>query len=141
MDILGITLVSVGGLTLLALLSVERGSLLGPWTHFLSQIFGWAAYLVPFFIGAIGLYILFRRFDNRIPLPAAQQLIGGTILFLTLLTIAAMVAVLISMGIAADTRSQLELSLASLAVVLLIYAAARRRIQAGANEPELARES
>ena len=59
---------------------------------------------------------------------------------LTLLTIAAMVAVLISMGVAADTRSQLVLSLASLAVVLLVYAAARRRIQGGAEKSELARE-
>ncbi len=59
---------------------------------------------------------------------------------LTLLTIAAMVAVLISMGVAADTRSQLVLSLVSLAVVLPVYAAARRRIQGGAERPELARE-
>ena len=59
---------------------------------------------------------------------------------LTLLTIAAMVAVLISMGVAADTRSQLVLSLVSLAVVLLVYLAARRHIQGGAEKPELARE-
>ena len=59
---------------------------------------------------------------------------------LTWLTIAAMVAVLISMGIAEDTRSQLVLSLVSLAVVLLVYLAARRRIQAGADRPELLRE-
>jgi L-asparagine transporter-like permease len=51
-----------------------------------------------------------------------------------------MVAVLISMGIAEDTRSQLVLSLVSLAVVLLLYLAARRRIQAGADRPELLRE-
>ncbi len=56
--------------------------------------------------------------------------------WLTLLTIAAMVAVLISMGISADTRSQLVLSLASLAVVLIVYAAARRHIQAGSAERE-----
>jgi GABA permease len=59
---------------------------------------------------------------------------------LTLLTIAAMVAVLISMGIAEDTRSQLLLSVASLAVVLVAYAAARRHIQGGAEQPELTRE-
>jgi GABA permease len=59
---------------------------------------------------------------------------------LTLLTIAAMVAVLVSMGIAEDTRSQLLLSLASLAVVLAAYAAARRHIQGGAEQPELTRE-
>jgi GABA permease len=48
---------------------------------------------------------------------------------LTLLTMAAMVAVLVSMGVKSDTRSQLLLSLLSLAVVLGLYAAtaARRR--------------
>ena len=53
---------------------------------------------------------------------------------LTLLTIAAMVAVLVAMGLNDEARPQLLLSLASLAVVLLLYAATgRRREQA---EPE-----
>jgi GABA permease len=46
---------------------------------------------------------------------------------LTLLTIAAIVAVLISMGVGADTRSQLLLSLASWAVVIGVYAVLARR--------------
>jgi len=46
---------------------------------------------------------------------------------LTLLTIAAMVAVLVSMGVRADTRPQLELSLLALAVVLGAYGVIRRR--------------
>jgi GABA permease len=45
---------------------------------------------------------------------------------LTLLTIAAMVAVLISMGFREDTQSQLFLSLLSLAVVLAAYPISRR---------------
>ncbi len=46
---------------------------------------------------------------------------------LTLLTIAAMVAVLISMGVRADTRSQLVLSFLAWAIVLAAYFLTRRR--------------
>jgi GABA permease len=46
---------------------------------------------------------------------------------LTLLTIAAMIAFLIAMGLDDDARPQLLLSLASLAVVLVLYAAIGRR--------------
>jgi GABA permease len=45
---------------------------------------------------------------------------------LTLLTIAAMIAVLVSMGVRGDTRSQLFLSLLALAVVLAAYPLSRR---------------
>ena len=45
---------------------------------------------------------------------------------LTLLTIAAMLGVIISMGLQEDTRSQLFLSLLSLAVVLAAYPLSRR---------------
>ena len=41
--------------------------------------------------------------------------------YLTLFTIAAMIAVLVSMGIKSDTRSQLFLSLLAFAVVLAAY--------------------
>ena len=47
---------------------------------------------------------------------------------LTILTAAAIVAVLIGMGVGADTRSQLMLSLLAWAVVLVIYALRRRVI-------------
>jgi GABA permease len=47
---------------------------------------------------------------------------------LTVLTAAAIVAVLIAMGVGADTRSQLVLSLLAWAVVLVIYALRRRVI-------------
>jgi GABA permease len=47
---------------------------------------------------------------------------------LTVLTAAAIVAVLIAMGVGAETRSQLLLSLLAWAVVLVIYAVRRRVI-------------
>jgi GABA permease len=47
---------------------------------------------------------------------------------LTVLTAAAIVAVLIAMGWNADTRSQLILSLLAWAVVLIVYAVRRRLI-------------
>ena len=48
--------------------------------------------------------------------------------FLTLLTAAAMIAVLVAMGVRGDTRSQLLLSLLSWGVALVAYALTRRRV-------------
>ena len=58
---------------------------------------------------------------------------------LTLLTIAAMVGVLISMGLREDTQSQLFLSLLALAVVLAAYPVNRRLRRALRCRPPLPR--
>ena len=127
------------------------------WAILLSTVVGFlcviAAYISPdtvflFLLNSSGAIILFvyliiclSQYVLRKRTPEAElpvKMWGFPVL--TWLTIAAMVAVLISMGIAEDTRSQLVLSLVSLAVVLLLYLAARRRIQAGADRPELLRE-
>jgi GABA permease len=57
---------------------------------------------------------------------------------LTLLTIAAMVAVLISMGVSRESRSQLLLSLLAFAVVVLVYLVARWRRKEIPPEPTAA---
>lgn len=85
LDILGFVLLGTAALTLLALLSVQRGALLGPWVAFLSRTFGWGVYIVPFFVGAVGLYLVLRRFGDRIPRPQPEQVVGVLLLFVTLL--------------------------------------------------------
>ena len=85
LDILGIILMLVAIFTILALVSIERGALLGPWVRLLSRIFGWGVFVVPFFIGGMGLYLLLRRFGDRIPRPQPEQVAGGIILFVALL--------------------------------------------------------
>ena len=57
---------------------------------------------------------------------------------LTLLTIAAIVGVLVSMGVGEDTRSQLVLSLVSLAVVVAVYFVVARRNRNVPAEPSAA---
>ena len=85
LDILGGVLLGVGGITILALMSLQRGALLGPWIDWLSRLFGWGVYIVPFFIGAAGLYLLLRRFGDRVPRPRPEQAVGILILFVAFL--------------------------------------------------------
>ncbi|MGD1995926.1 MAG: DNA translocase FtsK 4TM domain-containing protein [Anaerolineae bacterium] len=86
LDILGYFLLALSALTLLALLSTQRGALLGPWVRLLSRIFGWGVYIVPFFVGAVGLYLVLRRFGDRIPRPLPTQVVGTLLLFTAMLT-------------------------------------------------------
>jgi len=58
LDILGIVLVALAGITLLSFLSATRGSLTESWVNFLSRIFGLGVYLVPFGMGLAGLWLL-----------------------------------------------------------------------------------
>jgi S-DNA-T family DNA segregation ATPase FtsK/SpoIIIE len=92
LDILGYGMLAVALLTFLALLSAQRGVLLGPWVRLLSGLFGWGVYLVPFFIGAVGFYLVFRRFGDRIPRPDPEQVVGILLLFVCFLITAHFVA-------------------------------------------------
>jgi S-DNA-T family DNA segregation ATPase FtsK/SpoIIIE len=105
LDILGGILLGFALLTLLALLSVQRGVLLGPWVDLLSGVFGWGVYAVPFFLGAVGFYLLFRRFGDRIPRPEPEQAVGILLLFFTFLTTAYFPAPLIT-GLDAQAAAQ-----------------------------------
>ena len=110
------------------------------WAILLSTVVGFlcviAAYVSPdtvflFLLNSSGAIILFvyliiavSQFVLRRRTPAAKlevKMWGFPVL--TLLTIAAIVGVLVSMGVGEDTRSQLVLSLVSLAAVLLVYLA------------------
>jgi GABA permease len=110
-----------------------------------------AAYLSPntvflFLLNSSGAIILFvylmiclSQFVLRRRTPQSQlrvKMWGFPVL--TLLTIAAIVAVLVSMAFAPDSRSQLLLSLVSFAVVLLLYFALARRDRAVPVEPSAA---
>ncbi|MBN1954774.1 MAG: DNA translocase FtsK 4TM domain-containing protein [Anaerolineae bacterium] len=86
LDILGYGLLAIAVVTLLALPSFQRGLLLGPWIDLLRYVFGWGVYVVPFFLGAVGLYLILRRFGDRIPRPQPAQVAGVTIAFVALLT-------------------------------------------------------
>ena len=43
-DVLGVLLLSLGGVTILALLSITRGTITAAWTRYLRRLFGWGAF-------------------------------------------------------------------------------------------------
>jgi len=88
LDILGYSLVIVAALTVLALFSVQRGALLGLWVQLLGRTFGWGVYFVPILMGAVGLYLILRRFGDRVPRPEPEQVAGTLMLFLAFLVTA-----------------------------------------------------
>jgi len=91
------------------------------------------AILFVYLIIAVSEYVLRRRTPD-----AKLQVKMWGFPVLTLLTIAAIVGVLVSMGVGEDTRSQLVLSLVSLAVVVLVYLAVARRNRNVPAEPSAA---
>src|SRR4051794_4922840 len=125
------------------------------WAILLSTVVGFlcviAAYVSPdtvflFLLNSSGAIILFvylmisvSQFVLRRRTPKEQlrvKMWGFPVL--TLLTIAAIVAVLVSMAVDAAARSQLLLSLVSLAVVVLVYAVVARRRPEVPAEPSAA---
>ncbi len=87
LDILGILLVALGGITVLSLLPSNKSDLSRWWLDGLSSIFGSGVFIVPLALIAVGIWLLLRRFD-QVPKPSGEQLIGYTLAFLaSLLTL------------------------------------------------------
>jgi S-DNA-T family DNA segregation ATPase FtsK/SpoIIIE len=83
-EILGVLLLSVGGVTALALLSVTRGALSELWVLFLRRIFGWGVYLVVIALLAGGLVLIWDDLRKRISIEG-RRTFGFEVLFLALL--------------------------------------------------------
>ncbi len=81
LDILGILLVALGGITVLSLLPSNKSDLSRWWLDGLSSIFGSGVFIVPLALIAVGIWLLLRRFD-QVPKPSGEQLIGYTLAFL-----------------------------------------------------------
>jgi len=86
LDVLGIGLVALGGITVLSFLSTTQGTLTGWWLHVLRQGFGWGVYVVPLGMMAVGLWLLIRHFETR-PAIGWERATGAVLLFLVSLTI------------------------------------------------------
>jgi len=83
-EIAGVLLITVGALTVLALLSVTRGAISEVWVLFLRRIFGWGVYLVALALVGGGLLILWDDLRKRFDIPV-RRAVGGEVLFLALL--------------------------------------------------------
>ncbi len=85
LDILGGGLLLVALATILSLLSPQQGALTQLWLVGLEKIFGWGMFIVPLFIGALGLWLILRRFGDRLPHPQPEQVAGVALGFFTAL--------------------------------------------------------
>jgi S-DNA-T family DNA segregation ATPase FtsK/SpoIIIE len=88
-DIFGIGLIGLGGLTILSMLSSSQGGLTGPWIGFLRETFGVGFFIIPIVLLLIGLWLVLRKFEKT-PRLTREQLAGLIVLF---------VVALISMGL------------------------------------------
>ncbi|MBN1921547.1 MAG: DNA translocase FtsK 4TM domain-containing protein [Anaerolineae bacterium] len=85
LDLLGGGLILVAVATILSLLSPQQGALTQLWLTGLKKVFGWGMFIVPLFIGALGVWLILRRFGDRLPRPQPEQVAGVGIGFLTAL--------------------------------------------------------
>ena len=95
LDILGWVLIIVSALTILSMLSAQQGILTQWWVSLLSQVFGWGRYVVPIFLGALGLWLVLRHFGDKIPTLDPEQIVGVILGFFVALTTMHLVVVLI----------------------------------------------
>lgn len=85
LDIVGVVLAFVGLLTLLSLLSTNRGTVTGLWVNVLKQITGWGTYILPLGLIGLGLWLVFRNIE-RLPHLSMGRILGIVLLFFNLLT-------------------------------------------------------
>ncbi len=76
LDLIGGGLVFAAILTILSLVSAQQGLLTELWISGLASVFGWGMYGVPLFLGAVGSWLILRRFGDRIPWPQPEQVAG-----------------------------------------------------------------
>lgn len=85
LDLLGLGLLAIAVMATLSYLSPQRGwlpeMLLGLWQH----AFGWGASAAPFGLGAVGLWLLLRRFGDRLPRIHPQRPVGFVLTYLVAL--------------------------------------------------------
>jgi hypothetical protein len=84
LDLLGLGLILLALLTFLSFLSTQ-GALTGWWLGLLQSIFGWGVFVVPLGLGAVGLWLVLRRFGEKGPQVAPEVVVGIALAFLAAL--------------------------------------------------------
>ena len=82
-DIFAILLVLIGLLSFVSAVTQSSGSLTSWWITNLKKIMGWGAYILPFVLVGIGIWLLMRRVE-RIPKISAERILGMILLFINL---------------------------------------------------------
>jgi S-DNA-T family DNA segregation ATPase FtsK/SpoIIIE len=85
-DLLGLFLLALGIFSLINLLPSQRGSIGNAWLGFLERLFGWGMVMIPIVFLLIGLRLILRRMQERLPSLDQEQLFGLTLLYWLALT-------------------------------------------------------
>ncbi|HMD89453.1 MAG TPA: DNA translocase FtsK 4TM domain-containing protein [Anaerolineaceae bacterium] len=85
LDVLGVILALTGLLTLLSLVSRQRGDVTGAWVTLIFRLTGWGTFILPVLILLAGLWLVFRNVE-KLPLLSAERLVGLALLYLNVLT-------------------------------------------------------
>lgn len=85
LDMIGIAMLGIAAFTLLGLVSTQRSGIISNWLDFVNLLFGWGAYLAPLLLGAVGVYLLIRRFGDKFPKLAPMRLGGAALAYFTAL--------------------------------------------------------
>jgi len=85
LDILGVFLTLVGFLTILSLLTSQRGTVTNWWINSLSQVAGWGTFVLPLALMVVGIWLVLRNIE-KLPLLSAERITGIVLLYLNLLS-------------------------------------------------------
>ncbi|MEE8537876.1 MAG: DNA translocase FtsK 4TM domain-containing protein [Acidobacteriota bacterium] len=83
-ELIGVTLMALGALTVVAALSSGAGFTRSPWLRLLSQAFGWGAFFFPLLLIGIGLLLVWRNLPTGLDL---EGYVGLSLLMLITLAI------------------------------------------------------
>jgi S-DNA-T family DNA segregation ATPase FtsK/SpoIIIE len=85
-EVTGVGLIALGLFSIASLL-VPDGVLTRAWLDLLRSLFGWGLLAVPLALAAVGLWLLLRRFQARLPQLRPAKIVGAVLLYLALLII------------------------------------------------------
>ncbi len=86
LDIVGVILALIGFLTLLSLVSTQRGSVTGAWINALNKVAGWGTFVLPLALLVLGLWLVLRNIE-RMPVLSTERIVGITLLYFNILVV------------------------------------------------------
>ncbi len=85
LDIVGVVLFFVGVLTIISLFTANQSPVPAAWLNFLKQLAGWGVFGLPLGFVGIGLWLMLRKFGDKLPKFEPERLAGLILLYLALL--------------------------------------------------------
>lgn len=86
-DLVGLVLIAAGLLSFLGMLPATQGSVSIAWLRLLRTVFGWGMVIPPVASLAVGLWLVLRRFGEKLPRLEPERIVGLILLYFALLTI------------------------------------------------------